>query len=423
MADPAPDVVRTCLAQALLARTPELTGDLTGRMLDVLQNSGPTDAGLRRAVAQLAQSVIVESMNALPTLEPGPQGRTLSAAIVLARRLAEIGVNAHRTDQIFHVAQAWWLDEILAELARLQPCVSMDVVAPLMRWQLRGFLGLSDAAGQEHAAVLDAWQEAWDRALGARVSFVLADVENAAEAEAVLHYSFTPRHVGLVLWSGSGRARVSELRSVVADLGVAHGVIDTLVVPRDISTLFVWLSLSGSAGQVVAAIDRRTAGLPDVRTALGEPLRGLPGFKKTHEQALLARSMAHLPGSRRWRLVQYRDVAPSSMVIKHPEDIEPWVSAILGELGGPGEDAERLRDTLRVYLESGENATRAAGRLYVHRNTVKFRVARAMELLAVPLEQHRLSVALALNYHHVAIGFESVGPNGSAIPDNPVPDG
>jgi DNA-binding PucR family transcriptional regulator len=119
----------------------------------------------------------------------------------------------------------------------------------------------------------------------------------------------------------------------------------------------------------------------------------------THRQALAARRVAELPGSRETRLTRYRDVAAASLLALHPQESGPWVAELLGELAGPGEELARLRLTLRAYLEAGENASNAALRLYVHRNTVKYRVARALDLLPVPFEQNRLSIALALAYH------------------------
>jgi DNA-binding PucR family transcriptional regulator len=55
-----------------------------------------------------------------------------------------------------------------------------------------------------------------------------------------------------------------------------------------------------------------------------------------------------------------------------------------------------LRETLRVYVREGLSASRAARALFTHRNTVLNRVARAQELLPVPLAQHGLEVGLAL---------------------------
>ncbi len=51
---------------------------------------------------------------------------------------------------------------------------------------------------------------------------------------------------------------------------------------------------------------------------------------------------------------------------------------------------------MRVYLDEGGNAPRAAARLNTHRNTVLARVARAEEILGHPVGERRLALALAL---------------------------
>ncbi|MDO5684187.1 MAG: helix-turn-helix domain-containing protein, partial [Propionibacteriaceae bacterium] len=212
--------------------------------------------------------------------------------------------------------------------------------------------------------------------------------------------------LGLVIWSSRGNVQSSRLKQLVIDLGADHGVVETLVASRDVSSVYAWLSLTGSPRPAIAGLTRRISEMRDVRVGVGEPQTGLAGFKATHEQALVARRLAQYPGSQKRRVIRYHDIAAATLLVKHPEDADPWTAEILGGLAGPGQDVERLRETLRVYLESGENASRAAVQLYVHRNTVKYRVASALELLGVPLEHNRLSVALALNYHHVAMGHD-----------------
>ncbi|MBN1461313.1 MAG: helix-turn-helix domain-containing protein [Armatimonadetes bacterium] len=71
---------------------------------------------------------------------------------------------------------------------------------------------------------------------------------------------------------------------------------------------------------------------------------------------------------------------------------------ILGGLAGAAEESERLRHTLYVYLKQGENAAAASRCLFMHRNTLKYRIDQAKRLLPEPLETRRLDVALALTY-------------------------
>jgi DNA-binding PucR family transcriptional regulator len=51
-----------------------------------------------------------------------------------------------------------------------------------------------------------------------------------------------------------------------------------------------------------------------------------------------------------------------------------------------------------VFLEEGESAVETGKRLFVHRNTVKYRVDRACSLLPEALGKRRVDVALALRF-------------------------
>ena len=57
---------------------------------------------------------------------------------------------------------------------------------------------------------------------------------------------------------------------------------------------------------------------------------------------------------------------------------------------------EPLREALLTYVQSGFNTTRAAARLYLHRNTVERRVSRADELSAVKIGDNPVHVSAAL---------------------------
>ncbi|MFJ7417063.1 helix-turn-helix domain-containing protein [Streptomyces uncialis] len=63
-----------------------------------------------------------------------------------------------------------------------------------------------------------------------------------------------------------------------------------------------------------------------------------------------------------------------------------------------GAEREVLLGTLRVWLDNGCSAARAAEALYCHRDTVLHRIARICELMGVPPESGaaRLGWSLAL---------------------------
>lgn len=73
-------------------------------------------------------------------------------------------------------------------------------------------------------------------------------------------------------------------------------------------------------------------------------------------------------------------------------------------------DRERRSDllkTLRVYFETGANASEAADRLFLHRNSLLYRLARIEELVGLDLKDSRARLALQLGLLFVEHGEES----------------
>ncbi len=52
--------------------------------------------------------------------------------------------------------------------------------------------------------------------------------------------------------------------------------------------------------------------------------------------------------------------------------------------------------TLRVFFATNGNASEAADRLYLHRNSLPYRLARVQELTGLDLKDHRARLALQL---------------------------
>jgi len=78
------------------------------------------------------------------------------------------------------------------------------------------------------------------------------------------------------------------------------------------------------------------------------------------------------------------------------EDLAPFRALIL-----PLEAYDRKRRgdlvrTLTAYLECGGNVTEAADRLFLHRNSVPYRLERISSLTRLDLKDHRARLALQL---------------------------
>lgn len=68
----------------------------------------------------------------------------------------------------------------------------------------------------------------------------------------------------------------------------------------------------------------------------------------------------------------------------------------LGRLGAPDAALDRVRETVSTFLRLGASVEQTAATLFVHKNTVRYRLAQAEELIGHPLTERRTEVAVAL---------------------------
>ncbi|MGW3162871.1 PucR family transcriptional regulator [Streptomyces sp. NPDC001142] len=94
----------------------------------------------------------------------------------------------------------------------------------------------------------------------------------------------------------------------------------------------------------------------------------------------------------------FDDRLPEVLLVGRPEIAERIVTAYLGSVLDSAAERDTLLDTLRVWLDNGCSAARAAEQLYCHRNTVLNRIGRIAELTGRSAEsgEARLGWALAL---------------------------
>ncbi len=75
-------------------------------------------------------------------------------------------------------------------------------------------------------------------------------------------------------------------------------------------------------------------------------------------------------------------------------------------------DRERRSDlvkSLKVYLDAGANASEAADRLFLHRNSMIYRLSRVEKLTGLDLKDPRARLALQLGLLNVGTGERSTG--------------
>ena len=133
-----------------------------------------------------------------------------------------------------------------------------------------------------------------------------------------------------------------------------------------------------------------------MRVACGEVHGGLDGFRATHRQAVAAQAVALVAGPAAAALTEFGEVGAIALLCADLEATRAWVAGVLGPLAADDEQHARLRETLLVFLTLGSSYTAAAEQLLMHRNSVRYRVARAQQLRGRPIRDDRFDVELAL---------------------------
>ena len=177
----------------------------------------------------------------------------------------------------------------------------------------------------------------------------------------------------------------------------AHSEGRPIFLPQDEFSAWAWLPLGARHDIAWPGLSAKGIGAADgIRFAFGEPALGLPGFRRTHQQALGAQAVALAAGPSGQLVTSFGEVAPLALMSGSIELLQAWVTETLGALADDDEHNARLRDTLRVFLQENGSYKTTAERLMLHKNTVQYRVRKAEETLRRPIGQDRLQIELAL---------------------------
>lgn len=195
-------------------------------------------------------------------------------------------------------------------------------------------------------------------------------------------------HIGLV--SDATVPRAGLLR-----LARGFGA-QSLVVDSQLGQSWVWI---GTNQPIVAAgVEAALTKIFDQRGVfgLGEPRKGIAGWRLTHTEA---RGAAGLPGAVGRRVTRMRRHVLEAAVL----DNRAYTESLIATYIQPLEDesaklADDLRQTLHAYLRSGQNAKSAAEHLGIDRHTVCRRVRKFEELVGERIEDcfAQLDIALRL---------------------------
>ena len=210
-------------------------------------------------------------------------------------------------------------------------------------------------------------------------------------AEARLGYSLEQAHTAAVVWGDEPDCDSSRLDRATEALVHGADAQRPLSVIASAATRWVWIP--GNVAPDLRRLEEAMNEMPGVRIAVGSTARGIEGFRRSHLDAITTqRMLARLNSTQ--RVAGFEAVELVSLVTQDPDRADQFVKQTLGEFAPASPD---LRAAVLTFVNEQCNASRAAARLYTHRNTLLRRLSRAEQLLPRPLGDNSVHVAVALD--------------------------
>jgi PucR C-terminal helix-turn-helix domain/GGDEF-like domain len=370
--------IRAELAALLRERFAEIEEAILARVRSVFEPDESDDleyrAGLRAAVA--------ESVNfALTVIERGEEPEPMPEGLAgQARRAAR---NKIRLDTLLrrYAAGERLMGEFIMEEADRFPS---EAVRQILRAQGPHVDRLMASVAAEYMDELELMKRSSTQRLAERVQRLLAGEAPLDLAE--FKYEFGGWHLGLVV---TGEGAEAAARTLAAGLNR-----QVLVVSRGDHSAWAWLG--GRRHLAVAEVERFfSAGvLGEVSLAVGEPRKGVNGWRLTHHEAQAARLVML---RRPQKLTRAGDVILLAAVLRDDSLAKSLRETYLAPLDEHGDSGSVLRETLRAYFAAGFNAATAAAALEVDRHTVQRRLRKVEEALGRLLHACHAELAVALS--------------------------
>jgi len=421
-------VAKSGRADAVIAAdsAAEIIARLGGRLGDItrsLQQHVLTEVSEFRDDTQLAQllkdsveqnvdTVFTAIRHGIPIENVEPP----TAALEHARRLAQRGVSANALIRSYRLGQQKLLDIVLDEVRAtdLDPRRSLDVFQQITTTTFTYIDWISQQVIAAYQAEHDRWLETQNTTRTVRIRELLdAEVVDADAVSTEIGYPLRRVHLAVVASypqtrHGDELVRMERFVRELAECLESKG--HPLFIAADRLTGWGWIPLAADTAPGAVECVRRLATTyqQPPSLAVGDPLPGVDGFRRSHRQALDAHAVAIAAGPDAQQVVTNDDpgLSAAALLGENVQAARVWVGEVLGPLASATESDERLRETLRIFLQTGSSYKAAAAELHLHFNSVRYRVQRAEERRGRPITTDRLDVEIALllcNWFHTAV--------------------
>ena len=320
----------------------------------------------------------------------------------------ELLTRAYREGE--HAYSRQWLEQLHARAHTADELA--DAIGFVNDWLFSYITTINTPLGLTYGAEHERWIRGAMAMRSEEVRSILAGTNvDVTQTSGRLRYRLDARHLAFVIWRDDGTGSTpeathdgldyGEMDRFAAEIADAIGGSSALLLPIG-STFAGWVAI-GSQEIELSALPKARGG---VRIAFGRAARGLEGFRRTYQEALMARRVAALRERCSGTPTGYAGVALESLMIQDLEEARRFVADEIGPLLDGSDTGRRLAATLEVFLEEESSFVKAARRLGVHENTVAYRVHRTEELLGRRTSERQLELRSALRLAQLLRGAD-----------------
>ena len=345
------------------------------------------------------------SRSGLPPQEAVPP----PASVDYAREFVRRGLPLDSLLRAYHIGQATffgrWSEKAHPEISDSEELV--EAIELGANWTFDYIETLSSGLVRRYGEERERWVRS-AAALRAQVVDALLSGEHVDidASSRRLGYELDRNHQAFVVWSDAwaegGEQGLAMLERAALEIVGLLGAVGPLLVTRARLCLGCWVGWHGERTLKAEPLQLDRQAFPEVLAGFGLPGYGVPGFCRSHREAMYARRVGQLTHRRPGSVTPYDDVALAALASADVEHAREFVASELGELATGDDQARRLAATLRVYLEENMSPLRASQRLGVHENTISNRIRAAQELLPHPIEQRAAELQVALRLLRLA---------------------
>lgn len=355
------------------------------------------------SLGQLRRAIQTSSISFLEVLQGGDRPFSLTREqLAVVRETARREFPLRDMVRGLRIVQRHWTEVLLDLIERCLPEPERHQRARRMLDVLTRFF--DDTIDSVMVEYLGERQRLLGCALSARREMLLRLLagEPAEDAGTVLGIDLAHHHLALALPGvGDHLERLERQQAsppaLAEEVSAALRADGELVVPGTDHEQWIWVSSPRPfAEDHVASVRAILSDQGYATCGIGRPGPGRRGLCDGLADARDALRIARRRPSGSERIVAFAEVRLTALLSADPLRAQRFVREELGELAADQPAMAELRVTLRTYYESEQSLVKTAARLFLHRNTVVYRLRRIEQGLGHPVGAEALEVHAAL---------------------------